>query len=172
MLSIVESTTKKRGPKRQYSDEDKANALLVLQMNNGNVKIAAYETGIPYKTLANWRDGLGVTPAVAEIGDIKRKPLCDRLDELAHLAIDLLPEKMPSASVRDLVGVYGQSIEKSQLLSGKPTQINENRSDLNEVALAAYAKKHGLPDDLVQARAEIAKVAQDAGIPLSSELSQ
>lgn len=157
-------------PKRQYSDNDKAKVLTCLKANGGNLSATAREMCISISTVRDWRDGHGIVPDVAEIQQGMEKPLAERLEALIDQIVGAMPFKVDKASLRDSGATVGVLIDKSRLLRDKPTQINENRSDLNETAIAAYATKFGL--ELVQARAEIAKVAQDAGIPLSSDAVQ
>jgi hypothetical protein len=47
----IRSTTR-----RAYSEQDKAQSLLVLDANGGNIKRTARQIGIPVGTLRAWRD--------------------------------------------------------------------------------------------------------------------
>lgn len=77
--------------KRHYSDNDRAVALATLDANEGNVRKTARITGIPHKTLDEWAKGR-INADCAEIRTEKRKDLADRLEDLAHSLVDLLPE--------------------------------------------------------------------------------
>lgn len=43
----------------KYSDDEKASALTLLAVNNGNVKRAARVLGVPRSTLTAWARGRG-----------------------------------------------------------------------------------------------------------------
>jgi transposase-like protein len=115
--------------KRTYSDEEKADALLQLDANGGNLKRTAVAIGIPRKTLAEWRDG-HVHHAVAEIRHDKRPPLADRLEALAHLCLDLLPGKLDAASAAQVSVSLGISLEKMRLLRNESTAHVKHEDDL------------------------------------------
>jgi hypothetical protein len=54
------------GKRRHYSDEDRAEALAVLDANAGNLKRTARDLGIPRATLQEWAGGR-VSAAVPEL---------------------------------------------------------------------------------------------------------
>lgn len=117
--------------KRQYSDNDKAIALAALDANEGNVLRTAKQLGIPHKTLDEWAKGRNQVPQVADLHKEKRKDLGDRLEDLAHSLVDILPDKIPEASLRDLAGALIVAVDKMQLLKGAPTAISKDVSDIS-----------------------------------------
>lgn len=122
--------------KRQYSDKDKAAALALLDANEGNVRKTARDTGVPHKTLDGWAKGR-INADCADIRTDKRKELSERLEDLAHTLVDLLPEKLPNASVRDLAGALIVAVDKMQLLKGSPTTISKDVSERTNEERAA-----------------------------------
>jgi transposase-like protein len=112
-----------------YSDEQKAEALAVLDGNDGNYARTSRDTGIPRPTLKRWdekRELYGLNESVQE----KKEGLSERLEALAHLGIDALtPERLATAPVRDVATAVGIAIDKARLLRGEPTAINENRQE-------------------------------------------
>ena len=114
---------RKRAEKRQYSDSDKATALAALDANGGNVSGTARQLSIPAKTIENWAKSRGVHPAVAKMGEVKKRELADKLEELAHQIIDAAPDKIEKAGLKDSMIAAGTAIDKMQLLRGKPTAI-------------------------------------------------
>jgi len=116
--------------KRQYSDREKASALAALDANGGNVNQTARQLAIPRKTLALWASSRHLSADVADIRHEKRKELGERLEDLAHTLVDLLPDKLPSASVRDLAGALIVAVDKMQLLKGAPTAISKDVSNV------------------------------------------
>lgn len=109
-----------RPPYVDYTYDQKTAAIAQYQANNGNLKLTAAQLDIPVNTLRYWIDS-GV-----EIRPLKQLDLTSKLDKLAHQCADLLPERLPEASVREIVGAMGQSIQLSQLLKGLPTSITES----------------------------------------------
>ena len=111
--------------KRTYSDQEKSDALVALDANGGNLTKAAGATGIPISTIQLWRDG-HVHPAVTDFRNEKREPLADRLEALAHTIVDMLPEKLVTASAKDAAMSMGIALDKMQLLRGEPTNIHRD----------------------------------------------
>jgi len=124
--------------KRQYSDTDRGAALAALDANGGNVNKTARETGVPRVTLIEWRDGR-VSADVSNIRQEKRGSLADALEGIIGKALDIRPEKLADASVRDLNGTVKITAETMQLLRGQPTSIQETRQDLTEDERADHA---------------------------------
>lgn len=111
--------------KRQYSDEDKAIALVALKANGGNLSKTARETGFPLSTIRNWRDGNGVVDEVAEIGNEKAIDFANLLRAELMAIFDTLPDKRDDAKYRELATAAGIFIDKLQLLTGDVTERNE-----------------------------------------------
>lgn len=107
------------------SDQQKAEALAVLDANAGNVSKTARDTGIPRKTLEEWRDGR-VAEGVAELRQEKKEGLADRLEAIALQMLDAMPSKILDASLKDTATAVGIAIDKRQLLTGQPTAIQRN----------------------------------------------
>lgn len=123
--------------KRQYSDNEKAGALAALDANGGNVNQTAKQLGIPRKTLGMWAHNRHLSADVADIRQEKRKELSARLEDLAHTLVDILPGKLPKASVRDLAGALIVAVDKMQLLKGAPTAISKDVSERTNEERAA-----------------------------------
>lgn len=134
---------------QDYSLERKAEILALVEANGGNVLQTAQEIGIHHSTIQYWQANQA---QFAKIQQGKRIELSSKLKLIAHQCADLLPDRLPNASVRDIVGAMAQSIEKSQLLDGLPTTITENieRQGLTvilESALAAAIDVTPTPND-------------------------
>lgn len=140
--------TSKTKVKRQYSDEDKANALLALEANGGNLKRTATQLKIPMSSLRDWRENRGTPPSVLEIREEKRGPLAERLEDIAHKIVDGMPNAIAGANLQQQAMAVAIMVDKAQLLQGKPTGINENRGDS--------------PADIAARVGEILQAAKDA----------
>lgn len=121
--------------RRRYTEEERAVALAALDAHEGNVLKAAAFCKIPRKTLENWRDGGAVNEAVAELRHIKKGELADRLEALAHLLVDAMPEKLAEATLKDAAVALGVSVDKMQLLRNKPTTITDDISSVTDAEL-------------------------------------
>src|SRR5690242_8542094 len=111
--------------RRRYSDNDKADALTVLDACGGNVSEAARKTGVPANTLSEWRDGR-ISVDVPKLREEKKAALSDRLEELAHTLIDAIPDKVGDANLRDVAVSLGVAIDKALVLRGDPNSITKS----------------------------------------------
>jgi transposase-like protein len=112
----------------KYSDDDKASALTLLAVNNGNVKRTARVLGIPRSTLKAWAHERGIHAGVAKLCHLKKESLADRLEEAARVLLDgaITPAKIEAASLRDTVFALAICVDKMLLLRGCPTKIDRN----------------------------------------------
>lgn len=139
--------------KRQYSDAEKAAALLALQANGGNLKQTAKQTAIPYSTLKAWAGGAGVSHGVADIREEKKNVLADYLEDVAWKLAEAMPKKVRGAQLQQIATSMGITIDKMQLLRGKATAIlddasltDEKRADrITQLLDAARARRDGQP---------------------------
>lgn len=132
--------------RRRYSDREKAEALAAFD-TCGNLTETSRMTGIPDSTLSQWVNGsVGVNDDIPLMRDFKKLDLASKLESIAHQCAGLLPERLPEANVREIVGAMGQSIEKSQLLRGRPTSITETKEFAKQTAREVQAK-YGLSED-------------------------
>ena len=124
---------------QDYSLDRKAEVLALVTANGGNVRRTSEDTGIHHATIQYW---MRTSDRFAEIQPLKESNLSLKLKAIAHQCADMLPEMLPSASVREVVGAMAQSIEKAQLLDGQPTSITESieRQDITLVLQAALSE--------------------------------
>lgn len=108
--------------KRRYSDLDRANALVALKANRGNVQLTARQTGIPPPTLSHWAKQER-HPEATVLGEKQIEPLADKLENIARLLIDAMPDKIGSASLQQIATSAAIAIDKSRLLRGQATTI-------------------------------------------------
>lgn len=103
----------------------------MLEANAGNVlktvgELAAAGMDVPYSTLMDWAKDRGVNSYVAELRDIKKGQLHEKLQGYAHRVLDHLMEQPIEGSAPALMTGLGIAIDKMQLLQGKATSISEN----------------------------------------------
>ena len=114
-------------PKRQYSDVDKATALLSLEANGGNVLRTARALNIPQQTLREWAASKHTSVDVPNIRDKKRPELIDLFLNEVYEAVGLMPDKRAEASYSDLGRMVGILTDKIQLLKGGVTERIDQR---------------------------------------------
>src|SRR5262245_15155376 len=104
---------------RRYTDEERAAALAVLDMEGGNQVAAARRAGVSRSTLQTWIDGR-VSSAVPELRQAKREDLTARLESILHHLLDGLsdPAALAAASLRDRAVAVGIVVDKLAILRG------------------------------------------------------
>ena len=128
-----------------YSEHDRAAALAALETNEGNLTRTAKQLGMSTSTLRRWRDHQA-DPTIT--GPLKkateaalpqaRAKIADRLRDFIHEALDIAPGKLDEANLQHIFTAIGISVDKSQLLDGKPTGIEKHEhSERTEVSDAA-----------------------------------
>ncbi len=121
---------------RKYSDRQRAEALAMYDAC-GNLQQVQETLGIPDSTLSNWVNGKhGMNEDIPDLRNFKKLQLADKLEAIAHQCAGLLPERLPDANVREIVGAMAQSIEKGQLLRGDPTSISARNSKDSQLSSA------------------------------------
>ena len=109
---------------RRYTRRQKMNAVIAAEMTS--LSAVAEAGGIPKGTLHAWMHG----PEAEQLRTKTREEMAEDATRLAHLAYAALSRKIMAGEVdgRDLVTAYGVATDKSQLLSGAPTERTETRS--------------------------------------------
>jgi hypothetical protein len=111
-----------------YSDEEKASALTLLAVYNGNVKRTALALGLPRSTLTAWAKSRGAGPGVTKLCHLKKESLADKFEEVARAMLDgaMSQAKIEAASLLDLMTAAAICVDKMLLLRGCPTRIDTN----------------------------------------------
>jgi hypothetical protein len=109
-------------PRLRYSDQERADAMMVLAANGGNLSATAIDTGIPYHTLRHWAAG-DRHPEAIQMAKEKMPPLADRLEEIASLLAEGMddPVKIRKAPLNQIAVALGVLIDKVRLLRGQAT---------------------------------------------------
>jgi transposase-like protein len=112
----------------QYSDEEKASALVLLAVYNGNLKRTARTLGIPRTTLSAWAKGRGTHPEVTKQCHFKKESLADRFEEVARVMLEAAtdPVKLEAASLLDIMRAVALCVDRMLLLRNCPTRIETN----------------------------------------------
>lgn len=106
---------------RNYSDKEKASALVVLDFCNGNLSKASKQLGIPLTTLKEWSDGR-VTDDVTETRNEKKADLANLLEDTVIASLE-----QKKADPARLSGIETAAfIDKLLLLRGEPNAISKD----------------------------------------------
>lgn len=113
---------------RKFTDDDKAQMLVALAANDGNVKKTARELGVSAVTLRRYRDQhkRGQQPVSDETLDAAREDFLTKAASVRDAALSLLEEKIDEGSMsgRDLitaVGVLDDKIARANAANSTPT---------------------------------------------------
>ena len=125
---------------RQYSEDDRAVALAYYASCGQNMKKTARDCGFPEATLRGWLKGKAVNAPTREKSHLKKLDLDARLEALVHSLLDVIPDKLDDAPLREVATALGIGIDKMQLLRSKPTEIIEDASLTDERRAARIAE--------------------------------
>jgi hypothetical protein len=109
--------------RKRYTDNDRANALALLAISS--TEEVAKETGIPVRTLRNWR--ANPPPGAAELGPEKEAELERILERLASALATSIFDKIDGAALNHAAVALGIVIDKLRLLKGEATEVTEVR---------------------------------------------
>lgn len=116
-------------PKRQYSDQEKADALVLLDSNRGVLAKTSSENGIPSTTMARWRNG-AVNPDVTHLRHGKKQEITSKISEVVLACLgEVTKKKLRGTSAKDLMVSVGIGVDKIMLLTDEepdsaPAQVN------------------------------------------------
>ncbi len=113
------STPRQRG----YSNEDKAKALTMLELNGGNITQTAKELGIHFNTLRMWRDSADTELIKAH--QEERGNLSKLFEDEIHSILSAMPVARIDASYSQLATGLTSLFDRWQRLNGLPTEIAE-----------------------------------------------
>jgi transposase-like protein len=79
--------------RRNYSDEEKAECLAVLDVNKGNVKRTSRVMDVPRSTLRQWKNNQHLSKGVAKLHTNKKEELHKRFESVVYLLVDGMTEE-------------------------------------------------------------------------------
>jgi hypothetical protein len=104
---------------RLHTDEEKATALAVLDAQGGNVYAAAKAAGVSESSLRAWSKGQnGITAEIEEMRQQRRFELADKLEDIAFLLAEAIPDKIAKASLQSTMISVAIAIDKIDKLRG------------------------------------------------------
>ncbi len=125
--------------RRQYSDREQAEALALLDANDGNLYRTAQELGIPRSSLQQWAKGQGISADVPLLRHQKTLEYGTRFGEMVEIILDsVTPEDLAKASLKDKFISAAVAFDKRQLSYGEPTTIHNQADSYNAMAERIY----------------------------------
>lgn len=121
--------------RRKYSDSERAAALAAVDLNGGNVDRTARDLGIPRKTLDEWVKGRSSNWEMAELRQAQKKDIADKIEDLVHIILDAMPDKVEKAGLSACAVSVGVGIDKMRLMRNQPTgilEVDDKRKQLAE----------------------------------------
>jgi len=140
--------------RRRFSDDDRATYVAMLVAEGYPTRVGALLkvssfAGIHTNVLRRWWKGTQNPPPTQLVAQ-KKAEIGERIEGIVHQVLDLLPDALELADVRELITALGVSVDKWQLVKGQPTErvaVQNESSDERRLAeiVALY--------DAVRARA-------------------
>ena len=123
----------------QYSDEDKASAVLMLEVagypnSPGALSRTARESGVPATTLRDWFTGTHGAPPT-NVRQHKKSELTSRIEGLIDLSLEHAEKVLSGAEFKDTVTSAAILIDKLLLLQGESTQ----NANINQRIIVEYS---------------------------------
>ena len=113
-------------PTRGYTNEEKAKALAILEMNGGNLTQTSKELGIHFNSLRKWRDAAATTDLqLAEAHNREKATLTARFEAEIYSILETLPLVRADASYSQLTGGLTSLFDRWTRLNGLPPEVSE-----------------------------------------------
>lgn len=117
----------RKGIYRQYSEDEKAAAIVILKSNEGNCSKTSRETGIPPGTLNRWKHEDGYHPVTLLKQTEQRAEIDQRLERVVHELLDVVPDKYEDANLQQAMTSIAIAVDKMRLLREQATSITDKR---------------------------------------------
>lgn len=142
--------------RRRYDDKFRASAVILLEAagypdTEGALMKTSRHLNVPHTTLRRWFHRLN-NPPPSELVQETKRDMSAEIESVIYLILGHMPEAVTDANFRDMSTSVGILIDKLQLLTNKPTAINEARSDSTRERLRdkldSLAARNGAPNIL------------------------
>lgn len=127
--------------RRVYTENDQAFIAVTLQVNDGNIRKTARDTGVPVSTVRDFRDkweSEGYPDPVDDALPIARATFIEEAKEVRYLMVQRLREKVDrnEATTRDLITGIQVLTDKINVMEGMAT----SRTEIAQIALPDTAE--------------------------------
>jgi hypothetical protein len=163
---------------KSYSAEQVAEGLAVLAAHAGNAKTAEREVGVPQSTLRSWRERFPkryeeaankIARQVEQVIARQAREVASRASDVellglqrAHERLVADTDKQPAVTAYRASILKGINVDKSLLISGKPTQIVASLDQAQEDLAWLRARALPVEAEVVEETTEPEVVQSDA----------
>ena len=128
----------------KYTDEQRMNAVVMYAVM-GTGSAVSKNTGIPIRTINEWRNTEWFNTSLAEVRHEKQDEYIAQYSRLIVEGNKIALSKLPEASARDAMIIAATANDKLRLALNQPTSISSNSASMSELqaqfeALAANHK--------------------------------
>lgn len=113
---------------RVYTEDDHTTVYTILNSNGGNVRRTSIETGIPQRTIRNWKEAWekdGFPEELLEQAAEVNNEFIDNMERVRHKALILMEQQLHEAKPNQLAVIFGILDDKIRLASGLATSRTE-----------------------------------------------
>lgn len=127
---------RKTHSKRSYTEMDKAEVYLTLQVNDGNIMKTSRELGIPRPTIQVWHkewEANGVPEDIQDLASQEVKEFVSHAETVRDQALKKLEQLIPQATAKDIRSVLltvATLDDKIRLARGLATKRSEHAFNL------------------------------------------
>ena len=121
--------------RRLYTDQERAAVFAALEINGGQIKTTARETGVPVSTVRDWKrewEEHGVPKEVTEVLPEVIEDIVEALTRVRDKGLLELERQIESGEMKGAPLVQAVNIltDKIRLYKGQATQVKEERMEL------------------------------------------
>lgn len=131
---------------RNYSDGEKAKALITLDLCGGNLSKASRETGIPLTTIKDWNDGK-ITNDITEARNGTKESLADLCEQAAYEFIEQARTTVESSKGTQAATGAAIFIDKMRLLRDQST-VNVAVNSYAQTIIQWAQNSNKTPDEI------------------------
>lgn len=142
--------------RRKYTLEEKAQVLVLLDQNRGNIAKTSRDTGIHENNIRNWRDSRN--PALQKVAREKRRNISDLIEQHIYDVLTALDGKIKDATYPNLVTALNVLVTKWQTLNNMPTEVIIY---VPQIVVAARQANINLEDFLRASLIRLASMAEE-----------
>jgi len=162
--------------KTSYSAEQKAQVFTILEVNGGNVKRTALETGIPRSTIRRWHEDWKADKNLPSLEELEQSSgdFIQDAERVRNKALAEMERKLPNATAPQLATVVGVLDDKIARAKGLASRVeHEHRIALpsaEEITERLLALQEAARANASRRDAEIvdAELVEHKALPVST----
>ena len=116
----------------KYTDDDRMKAVVTYAVMGSGAAVSR-ETGIPERTILDWRKSDWFNTALAEVRAEKQDEYIAQYDKLITEGTRIALDKLPDASARDAMIIAATANDKLRLALNQPTSISASSKGIDDL---------------------------------------